>query len=77
LLSPDRGWIRTAAAYALSIGLAALSKYLVEDPIRFRATWARGRSGSLAFVALMVGLAMLWSALPAPAPTTIDITKLG
>ncbi|WP_433175949.1 acyltransferase family protein [Actinoallomurus sp. CA-150999] len=77
LLSAQRGWIRTAAACAVSIGLAALSKYLVEDPIRFRATWARGRSGVLAFAALMVGLAVLWSALPAPAPTTIDITKLG
>jgi peptidoglycan/LPS O-acetylase OafA/YrhL len=77
LLSPQRGWIRTAAAYALAIGLAALSKYLVEDPIRFRAKWARGRSGLLAFAALMVGLAVLWSALPAPAPTIIDITKLG
>jgi peptidoglycan/LPS O-acetylase OafA/YrhL len=77
LLSPQRGWIRTAAAYALAIGLAALSKYLVEDPIRFRATWARGRSGLLAFAALMVGLAVLWSALPAPAPAIIDITQLG
>jgi peptidoglycan/LPS O-acetylase OafA/YrhL len=77
LLFAQRGWIRTAAAYAVSIGLAALSKYLVEDPIRFRATWARGRSGLLVFAALMVGLAVLWSALPAPAPTTIDITELG
>jgi peptidoglycan/LPS O-acetylase OafA/YrhL len=77
LLSPQRGWIRTAAAYALSIGVAALSKYLVEDPIRFRAKWARGRSGVLAFAAVMAGLAVLWPALPAPAPPTIDITKLG
>jgi hypothetical protein len=30
----------------------------------------------LAFAALMVGLAVLWLALPAPGPTTIDITKL-
>ena len=66
----------TVVACGVSIGLAALSKYLVEDPIRFRATWARGRSGLLAFVALMIGLAVLWAALPAPAPPTIDITKL-
>ncbi|MGH3374024.1 MAG: acyltransferase family protein [Actinoallomurus sp.] len=77
LLSPQRGWIRTAVVCAVSVGLAALSKYLVEDPIRFHATWARGRSGVLAFAALMVGLAVLWLALPAPAPATIDITKLG
>ncbi|WP_329254848.1 acyltransferase [Actinoallomurus sp. NBC_01490] len=77
LLSPQRGWIRTVAACALSIGLAALSKYLIEDPIRFRATWARGRSGVLAFAAVMVGLALLWSALPAPAPPTVDIGRLG
>ncbi|GAB3962303.1 acyltransferase [Actinoallomurus acanthiterrae] len=77
LLSAQRGWTRAVAACAVSIGLAALSKYLVEDPIRFRARWARGRSGALAFAAVMVGLAVLWLALPAPTPTTIDITKLG
>ena len=77
MLDPQRGWTRTAAAYALSVGLAALSKYLVEDPIRFRATWARGRSGLLAFAVVMAGLAVLWTALPAPAPPAIDLTELG
>jgi peptidoglycan/LPS O-acetylase OafA/YrhL len=76
LLSAERDWIRTVTAFAVSIGLAALSKYLVEDPIRFRAKWARGRRGLFAFVAVMIGLAVLWLALPAPAPETIDITKL-
>ena len=80
LLSPQRtglgGWPQTVVVCAVSIGLAALSKYLVEDPIRFRAKWARGRSGLFAFVALMIGLAVLWLALPAPAPATIDITEL-
>jgi putative flippase GtrA len=76
LLSPQRGWIETAAAWALSIGLAALSKYLVEDPVRFRAKWATGRTGLIAFVALMIGLALLWLVLPAPAPVTVDITGL-
>jgi peptidoglycan/LPS O-acetylase OafA/YrhL len=71
------GWARTAVVFAASIGVAALSKYLVEDPIRFRAAWARRRTGVLAFAALMIGLAMLWLLLPAPAPITIDITKLG
>jgi peptidoglycan/LPS O-acetylase OafA/YrhL len=81
LLSPQRtrldGWAQTVAVCTASIGLAVLSKYLVEDPIRFRANWARGRSGLLAFTALMIGLAVLWPAMPAPAPVTIDITKLG
>jgi peptidoglycan/LPS O-acetylase OafA/YrhL len=73
LFSPHFGWL---VAVAVSIGLAVLSKYLVEDPIRFRATWARGRSGLVAFAALMIGLAVLWLVLPAPAPPLIDITGL-
>jgi peptidoglycan/LPS O-acetylase OafA/YrhL len=81
LLSPEQtgldGWARTVAVCAVSIALAALSKYLVEDPIRFRAGWARGRSGLLALIAVQIGLAVLWSAVPAPAPATIDVTKLG
>ncbi|MCO5989658.1 acyltransferase [Actinoallomurus spadix] len=80
LLSPQRtglgGWTRTALVCAVSIGLAALSKYLVEDPIRFRAGWARGRSGAVAFAAVMAGLAVLWWALPVPAPPTVDLTNL-
>ncbi|MCT2583498.1 acyltransferase family protein [Actinophytocola gossypii] len=76
LLAPD-GWPGTAVACGVSVGLAALSKYLVEDPIRFRATWARGRSGTFAFAAVMVVLAVLWLVLPAPAPPTIEVTDLG
>jgi hypothetical protein len=30
----------------------------------------------LVFAAVMIGLAVLWLALPAPAPVTIDITGL-
>jgi peptidoglycan/LPS O-acetylase OafA/YrhL len=70
------GWSRTAAVGAVSFTLAALSKYLVEDPIRFRTRWARGRRGLLAFVALMAGLAAMWWAVPAPAAVTIDVTGL-
>jgi peptidoglycan/LPS O-acetylase OafA/YrhL len=80
LLSPERtgldGRPQTAAVLAVSIGLATLSKYLVEDPIRFRARWARGRSGLAAFTAVTAGLAVLWLVLPAPAPITVDITGL-
>jgi peptidoglycan/LPS O-acetylase OafA/YrhL len=70
-------WTRTLVVCAVSIGLATLSKCLVEDPIRFRARWARGRRGAIAFAALMAGLAVLWLVVPAPAPVTIDITRLG
>jgi peptidoglycan/LPS O-acetylase OafA/YrhL len=80
LLSPARtgldGWPRTVAVVAVSIGLATLSKYLVEDPIRFRARWARGRSGVLAFTAVMAGLAVLWAVLPGPAPAVVHNTGL-
>ncbi|MDA8369726.1 MAG: acyltransferase [Nocardiopsaceae bacterium] len=80
LLSPQMtgldGWSWTVLVGAVSIGLATLSKYLVEDPIRFRAAWARGRSGLFAFAALMIGLAVMWPALPAPDPAVIDITRL-
>ncbi|ONI83155.1 acyltransferase [Actinosynnema sp. ALI-1.44] len=80
LLSPQvtglDGWSWTALVCGVSTGLAALSKYLVEDPVRFRVGWARGRRGLFAFVAVMIGLAALWVALPAPDPTTVDVTKL-
>ncbi|WP_410657967.1 acyltransferase family protein [Amycolatopsis sp. lyj-112] len=70
-------WPRTLLVWAISIGLATLSKYLIEDPIRFRAKWARGRSGVIAFAVLMAALAVLWLALPTPAPPAIDLTGLG
>ncbi|PRX97992.1 acyltransferase family protein [Allonocardiopsis opalescens] len=81
LLSPQvtglDGWGWTAMVWAVSIGLAALSKYLVEDPIRFRAAWAGGRTGLLVFALLMAGLAALWFALPAPPPPAVDTGLLG
>jgi peptidoglycan/LPS O-acetylase OafA/YrhL len=70
------GWVRTAAVCAAAIALAAASKYLVEDPIRFRAGWARGRAGLLAFTLLMVGLAVLWWVAPEPPPVGIDVSRL-
>ncbi|MFI6166484.1 acyltransferase family protein [Nocardia sp. NPDC051052] len=81
LLFPHRpapmAWSETIAVCAVSVVVAALSKYLVEDPIRFRARWARGRGGLMAFALLMIGLAVLWLTVPDPAPVTIDITELG
>ena len=80
LLTPQRlhltGWPWAAAVCAVSIAVAAASKYLVEDPIRFRAGWARGRAGLVVFLAVTAGLAALWWLLPVPAAPTIDITEL-
>jgi peptidoglycan/LPS O-acetylase OafA/YrhL len=73
LFADELGWV---LAVVVSVGLATLSKYLVEDPVRFRAGWARGRTGLLAFATLSVGLAALWLVLPEPAPPVIDITGL-
>ncbi|WP_026123276.1 acyltransferase family protein [Nocardiopsis chromatogenes] len=80
LLTPERtgldGWAWTASVAAVSIALAALSTYLVENPIRFRAAWARGRRGAVAFGAAMAALAVLWVALPAPPTAAVDVTLL-
>ncbi|WP_121185245.1 acyltransferase [Nocardiopsis sp. Huas11] len=80
LLSPEAtgltGWWWTSAVVAVSIGLAAASTHLVENPIRFHASWATGRRGAIAFAAVMVALAVLWVALPAPPPPSVDVTAL-
>ncbi|MFG1927315.1 acyltransferase family protein [Cryptosporangium sp. NPDC048952] len=80
LLSTERtgleGWTWTLLVGTVAIGLAVASKYLVEDPIRYRAGWARGRTGLLAFVVVMIGLAVLWRVVPQPPPVTIDVTHL-
>jgi peptidoglycan/LPS O-acetylase OafA/YrhL len=80
LLSPDRtglsGWSWTAVVLSVSTGAAILSKYLIEDPIRFRAGWARGRTGLAAFAAATIGLAALWTVVPGPAPVVVDVTDL-
>jgi peptidoglycan/LPS O-acetylase OafA/YrhL len=77
LLSGRDGGVRAVLAGAASVGLAALSTHLVEDPIRFRARWARGRRGVAAFAAVMIALAVLWTALPGPAVPAVDPTRLG
>ncbi|SDG48172.1 Peptidoglycan/LPS O-acetylase OafA/YrhL, contains acyltransferase and SGNH-hydrolase domains [Lentzea fradiae] len=76
LLGAGEGGARTAGAFALSIGLATLSRYLVEDPVRFRAGWARGRTGLVVFAAAMTALALLWVLLPEPAAPVVDLTRL-
>jgi len=70
------GWslfgVRVAAAFAA----AALSKVLVEDPVRFRAAWARGRTGVAALVSVTVGVGAFWILVPhpdtAPAAFSLD-----
>jgi len=77
LLDATGGAPRAAAAVAVSVAPAALSRYLVEDPVRFRARWARGGRGLAAGAAAMLLLAVLWVALPAPAPPRVDVSRLG
>lgn len=76
LLSEQRlglsGWSRTVILLAVSTALAALSTVLVENPVRFRARWARGRSGLVAFVATMTALALFWVFVPRPVAADVD-----
>ena len=71
------GWTRTFVIGAVSIAIATLSKALVEDPIRFRAPWARGRTGLAAFVATMIALASFWVIVPGPAADEVDPNAVG
>lgn len=75
--APDlSGWVLTAAVTSVSVAVAVASKHLVEDPIRFRMPWLRGRVGFAVFVGAMIGLVALWLLLPGPAPVLIDVTQL-
>ncbi|MFR0357532.1 acyltransferase family protein [Streptomyces sediminimaris] len=82
LLSDQRlgfsGWSRTAVLIAVSIAAASLSKVVVEDPIRFRARWARGRTGAVALVTALAALAALWALIPQPrtGAGSVDVTRL-
>lgn len=63
---------------AVSFAAAWLSKVLVEDPIRFRAPWAHGRTGAVVLLATAAALAALWALVPRPHIGTgsVDITQL-
>ncbi|MFE7661652.1 acyltransferase family protein [Streptomyces celluloflavus] len=82
LLSEERlgmtGWSRMAVILAASIAAAWLSKVLIEDPIRFRARWAKNRTGAAALLAALAALAALWALIPEPqtGADTVDITQL-
>ncbi|MFE7042677.1 acyltransferase family protein [Streptomyces atratus] len=82
LLNEERlgmtGWSRTAVILAVSLAAAGLSKVLIEDPIRFRARWAKGRTGAAALLATFAVLAALWTLIPEPqtGAGTVDVTQL-
>ncbi|MFI1539468.1 acyltransferase family protein [Streptomyces anandii] len=67
-----------AVAIGVSLVAAEVTKRLVEDPVRFRAGWARGRRGPVSVVALGLVGAALWVAVPAPAQGagTVDVSRL-
>ncbi|MEW1660116.1 acyltransferase [Streptomyces sp. NPDC093707] len=73
-----RGWSRTAVILVVSLAAAWLSKVLVEDPIRFRARWAKGRKGAAALLAAFAALATLWALIPEPraGAGTVDVSEL-
>ncbi|WP_149202475.1 acyltransferase family protein [Actinotalea subterranea] len=70
------GWASTALVCVVSVGLAVLSTRLVEDPVRFRAVWARGRVGAVVLLVVMLALAAMWVALPGPEAPVIDVSHL-
>lgn len=67
---------RTAVAVAGAVGVAALSRRLVEDPVRFTAGWAHGRRGLVVTLGVTVAVAALWFAVPAPAAPVVDVSLL-
>ncbi|MDQ1033939.1 peptidoglycan/LPS O-acetylase OafA/YrhL [Streptomyces sp. V3I8] len=72
----DRGG--AAVAIGVSLVAAAVTKRLVEDPVRFRSGWARGRRGPVAVAALALTGVTLCVTVPAPVPGagTVDISQL-
>ena len=71
VLSPERtgldGVTLLGVRIAVSFAFAYVSYRLVEDPIRHRAVWARGRSGVVVLIAAVVGVVvLLGSVLPDP-----------
>jgi peptidoglycan/LPS O-acetylase OafA/YrhL len=81
LLTPQRahtsGWSLLALRIAVSFAAAALSKILVEDPVRFRAAWARGRKGVATLAGVSVAVAAFWVLMPHPvtAPAVFSLDQ--
>ncbi len=59
-------WASTPLVVGTSLALAVASKRLVEDPVRFRARWARGRRGAVVLAVASAALLALWFGLPGP-----------
>jgi len=72
ILSPDRTNLEGLGLLTLRIGVsllaAVVSFRLVEDPLRRRATWVRGRKGVVALIGSVAGLLVLLAVLPQPEP---------
>jgi peptidoglycan/LPS O-acetylase OafA/YrhL len=81
LLSEQRtgmsGWPLIALRIAASFAAAAVSKVLVEDPVRFKAAWARGRQGVVTLIGVSVGVAAFWVLVPRPdtAPAVFSLDQ--
>ncbi|HEX2783299.1 MAG TPA: hypothetical protein VHN36_06915, partial [Ilumatobacteraceae bacterium] len=71
------GWPLTGVRIAASFAAAAISKRVVEDPIRFRAVWARGRAGVIALIGVTVAVAAFWVVIPHPktAPAVFSLDQ--
>ncbi|MFI0764177.1 acyltransferase family protein [Streptomyces sp. NPDC021218] len=71
-------WGAAAVAIGVSLMAAAVTKRLVEDPVRFRSGWACGRRGPAAVAALALIGVTLWMAVPVPVlgAGTVDISRL-
>ena len=82
LLSQQRtgitGWPLFGLRLLASFAAAAISKKLVEDPIRFRAAWAHGRTGLVALIGISIAVAAFWVVIPHPAtaPATFSLDEL-
>ncbi|TQL67667.1 peptidoglycan/LPS O-acetylase OafA/YrhL [Nocardioides albertanoniae] len=63
-------------AVVMAAAIACASTHLVEAPIRFRARWARGRMGVVAFGLVSAAMLLLWLCLPEPMAPKIDISDL-
>lgn len=72
-VSPERfeidRWVLTLIRFVVSGLLAAASYVLVERPIRFRARWAHGSRGRVAFVTCSILTVAVWVAVPVPQTT--------
>jgi peptidoglycan/LPS O-acetylase OafA/YrhL len=81
LLSEQRtgmsGWTLLTLRIVASFGAAAISKVVVEDPVRFRAAWARGRRGVVTLIGVSAAVAAFWVLVPHPhtAPATFSIDQ--